>query len=1188
MDYLNKLALVPSFGFPASDKLLTAVGSSSLPLTPIGRLSVVYKNEISDYLEKVKEYEQMSATKSPYINDMGWRKDVVHVTGASDDITTDILLTSLNGHKKIIEDTLYGAKVSTFSKATSQSVETLKSVDLEAKMNNGLGMLTYFGHSSSTTLEFNLDDPQNYQNAGKYPVFVVMGCNAGDFFTFNGARLSVKETISERSILAKQRGSIAFLASTHLGIVHYLDIYNTNFYQALSTFAYGATLGELMDIAIQRVFAITSENDFYARFQCEEFTLHGDPAIRLYNSAKPDYAIEDPMVKVSPGFISVADNNFNVTATLKNIGRATNDSVVIEMKRVFPDLSFTIIRDTIKPLKNTDTISFTLPIGIRDVGLNKIIITIDPDNKIAEEYESNNSISKDVYIFEDEVRPVYPYDFSIVNKQGIKLVASTANAFAVQRGYLFEMDTTSLFNSPLKESKSITSTGGILEFNSALTFKDSTVYYWRVAPSSPTGATKWNESSFEFIGNGADGFAQSHLYQHFKSSYRDLILDSTKRTLAFDSTLHGFFVKSGVFPTSFSQAAGFSVSIDDKVSLASVCGVSGLVFNVIDPVTLQPWFNAVPGASQYGSDAVCASDRQYNFQFNILDINKRKKIVEFLDLIPDGYFVVVRNISGTDPASNTYAQDWKNDASSFGTGNTIYDKLYSQGFTSIDSFNRPRAFAFIYKKNNPGFPAKFNFSEGVYDAMTLSYAFNAPHPEGEIKSPVFGPAKAWKELHWRGKTIDPTFKDMVGLSVYGIDNVGQEVKLKNNLDFTSQDYDISSISATDYPYLRLGLNVVDSSYFTPYQLKYWMLTYDPVPEGAMASNLYMSVKDTVEAGEPYNFGVAFKNIGEVNFDSIKIKFSVTDRNNVEKSFYSKQKPLLVGDTIKFNMPVDTRGLSGNNMVFVNFNPDNDQPEHHLFNNYAFKPLYVKPDSLSPLLDVTFDGIHILNNDIVSSKPGIIIKLKDETKWMILNDTSLTSISVRFPDNSLHRAYFANNSDTLQFIPVGQAPSTDNTATVNYKPYFYQDGNYELIISAKDRSDNAAGKAAYRVAFQVINKPMISNMLNYPNPFTTSTAFVFTLTGSEVPQNIRIQILTITGKIVREIKKEELGPLRIGRNITEFKWDGTDQYGDKLANGIYLYRVITNLNGKSLDKYKAKDDNTDKFFNNGYGKMYLMR
>jgi len=196
------------------------------------------------------------------------------------------------------------------------------------------------------------------------------------------------------------------------------------------------------------------------------------------------------------------------------------------------------------------------------------------------------------------------------------------------------------------------------------------------------------------------------------------------------------------------------------------------------------------------------------------------------------------------------------------------------------------------------------------------------------------------------------------------------------------------------------------------------------------------------------------------------------------------------------------------------------------------------------------------------------------------------VQLRYPDGSLRLISF--NSDTVKFTPAGQAPNPNNTATIEFLPHLTQDGEYELIISGRDKSGNVSGKIQYRIAFQVINKAMISNMLNYPNPFTTSTAFVFTVTGSEVPQNIRIQILTITGKIVREITKQELGPIHIGRNITEFKWDGTDQYGQKLANGIYLYRVITNLNGKSLEKYKSENDNTDKYFNRGYGKMYLMR
>jgi hypothetical protein len=197
-----------------------------------------------------------------------------------------------------------------------------------------------------------------------------------------------------------------------------------------------------------------------------------------------------------------------------------------------------------------------------------------------------------------------------------------------------------------------------------------------------------------------------------------------------------------------------------------------------------------------------------------------------------------------------------------------------------------------------------------------------------------------------------------------------------------------------------------------------------------------------------------------------------------------------------------------------------------------------------------------------------------------------SITVRFPDGTLHPYRFGN--DTLNFIGASQPPNGNNVASAIFKPHFAVDGQYELIISGKDMSQNSAGKLEYRVAFEVYNAPMISNMLNYPNPFTTSTAFLFTLTGSEVPQNIKIQILTVTGKVVREITKNELGPLHIGRNLTEFKWDGTDQYGQKVGNGVYLYRVVTNLNGKSLDKFKSGNDDTDKYFNKGYGKMYLMR
>jgi hypothetical protein len=299
-----------------------------------------------------------------------------------------------------------------------------------------------------------------------------------------------------------------------------------------------------------------------------------------------------------------------------------------------------------------------------------------------------------------------------------------------------------------------------------------------------------------------------------------------------------------------------------------------------------------------------------------------------------------------------------------------------------------------------------------------------------------------------------------------------------------------------------------------------------------------------------------------------------------------QKPLIAGDTIKLNYDIDTKNFRGLNTLFVNFNPDNDQPELNLFNNFLYQNFYVKYDNYNPTMDVTFDGVHILNKDIVSARPHIIIKLKDENKSLALNDTSLLKVQIQSPDGSIRAYRFDNN--TMRFTPANLATG-ENTATIDLTPELSgEDAEYELIVSGKDVVGNEAGRIDYHIDFRVISKPMISNMMNYPNPFTTSTAFVFTITGAQVPQNIRIQILTITGKVIREITQNELGPLHIGRNITDFKWDGTDMYGQPVANGVYLYRVLTNLNGHSMDKFKDADDNTDKFFTKGYGKMYLMR
>lgn len=1160
---LAKLSFIPTFGSPASDVLLvTDPGVSMQPRVGIGRLSVINAEEIAAYLAKVVQTEAVLNNFAVPASQRAWTKNVVHIVGVGDDFLGSVITSSMNRFASVLKDTFYGATIHDFSKLSPAPVAQLSASRMYDLFEEGIGMMTYFGHSTANTLEYNLDNPEGYNNQGKYPFYIMLGCRAGNLFNFNTTRLIEKETISERFVLADQRGGIATIASTSLGLVSYLELQNTELLKAAATTRYGATVGDLINESLIRTMSLAGQGDFFARIHCEQTALNGDPALRFYGSApQPDFVIATQQLRVNPTLVSVADGRFSLSATIKNAAKAVAGPVVVQLQRTYPDGTTVMVqRDTINRLFALDSLIYQLPIvASRDKGLTTLTVCVDPDNRYAELSETNNCASVSFYIIDEDLRPVLPAPFSIVGSSSVVFSASTANPYSTLRNYRFEIDTTTLFNSPLLLQQAVQSSGGVVQFTPSVAYRNNTVYYWRVAPVVASGTTTWNQSSFLFLSNHGSGYNQSHLYQHFSSQVTDVRLDSLSRQWNYTTNSNNLNIRSGVFFTATSALAGFYLGLNGLDVVMYACARNRLVFNILHPVTLRPIVNAAPGSpGRFGSDPVCVQTAQqavgaeYNFQFNVTDTAVRRRVVAFLDSVPAGYYVVVRNIMETNYPSNAYAPDWKNDQQWLGAGNSIYHRLKDQGFTAIDSFNRNRVFAFVYKKDQPQlFAPRFAFSNGIYDQLFFATEIVTTDTIGKVQSPVLGPARSWQQLQWQG-TAESSGADSVSLNLFGMSHTGSRTLLLEGIRPQQSQVSLSTIDATRYPYLQLSMTTQDMQHYTPYQLSHWRITHQPVPEGALAPHLFLSVKDTVEQGEPYQYRVAFVNISDRPFDSIAVRLTVTDASNLTRVIpLPKTRPLPPSDTVRVGARLATADLVGNNTVFLEVNPSNDQPEQFHFNNLAFRSLYVRPDRTPPLLDVTFDGKRIVNRDTILPNPDIQISLRDDSRWMLLDDTSLLTVWLRYPTGQLRRISY-RAGDTLRFF--GATTGSSNKATAQFRPWL-SPGLYELVVAGKDKNGNSAGQLDYRVSF-VVGAPRVDLQIkSYPNPFTTTTSFAFTLLGTTLPQDIRLQLYSASGQLIREVPATTLGPLRLGYNVTSFRWDGTNQFGHRLASGVYLCRLI---------------------------------
>ncbi len=1168
--------LIPPGGSPGSDWIyVTGLGgkSKNVPRIPIGRIPAKNNDQVASYLNKVKEHESASTTPNAL-----WRKKLVHLSGGNNPSQVVTFRDYLAGLKSIAEGAYWGGKVKSFVKNSTNPTEF---INLSSDVNDGVGLITFFGHSSPVFSDVDIGfvsmNVYGYNNKGKYPMILMNGCSSSNVFWGN--------SFAEDWTLTANKGAILFIGHSDAGYPVELRRYSDLLYRRMfsDTLGMHRPLGQIQREVIESYLGSTNQEVPVAN--AEQMILVGDPAIRLYapgfnqhGKSTTDYAINNSglfLKSFNSDKITAVSDSFAIGIPISNLGITNSDSFSVCLRRTIGTKIINQSPVYFSPISFEDTVYYTVRSkGADTYGMNNFEITLDCENAIPEADDFiNNKATLDYFIPLSAVTCLYPAEFSVVNKQPVTFIAQTTDLFEDEAEFYIELDTSWKFNSPFKKSATLLS-GSLIKWQDiklldTIVSNDSIVYYWRIKKAlEQEGEQLWGTSSFIYIHNSPEGWSQSQYPQFLKDDGISSIVDTVGGTFKFSDQKTRIIIHTAG-PSFYPPVNTEYPQLSDYQFVQTIINTNGI-----------PWV--------YNGRGGCQTDVLVGRMLGLA-----------FDRISSDFYVASRgvNLCGRaerviaalqEPEYSTYINSVKygdyialisHGMVSFENWSEATKDLFKKdlGAKLIDSLKNNYAYIILTKKGLST-PIYERYSETQLDLDTVLLGNNY---KGSITSTLIGPADEWGSLFNKvEKEANDNFEiKIIRFNLNGVSDT-LAIPQKDSLDLNTL------INADQYPYIKLYAEMLDSVNLTPPDLRKWQVIYSPVPEGTIspvAGKMEQYKINQKQEGAPINLDFDFTNITNIPFkDSLKVKYTLKSisTGKVDTSIVNigKLGPLA---TVRFNHDIKTAGFSGKNLFQTYVNP-RLQKEQYYNNNILEVNFEVEGDKTNPLLDVIFDGVHIMDGDLVSPNPLISIIIHDENKYLFKTDSVGISVFLQRPGQNPEAIYFSN-PDILRW---GQTANTrSNTFSIDYNPKNLPDGTYKLIVQGADASNNKSGKNFYEITFTVENASTISHFYPYPNPFSTSTRFVFTLTGSYIPEDLKIQIMTVTGKVVREITKSELGSIRIGNNISDYAWDGRDEFGDKLANGVYLYRVVIKNAGEN---FKQRATAGDKAFKKDYGKLYILR
>lgn len=1144
-----KRDLVPSIGIPPSDVLyVSSVDYSVLvPRMGVGRIAVENEAEVLSYLDKLIEYEANTDLAL-------WNKNIIHATGGRSISENNLFSSALRQCEAIAIEPSLGAKVLNFNKKVNEPVSDNFREKILELTNEGINLLSYYGHGANYFVEINFGEPEALSNKGKYPIYFLNGCSVGNTAGDN--------SLGENYINAKNRGAIGWLASSDLGFPSYLTEYDRLFYKKAFKDAYGKSLGEIQKETIAEfIKASDSLNILHTR----QFFYQGDPSIRFYSPAKPDYQFANNGLFLSPKIFANQDS-VELAIISINPGKALADSIEFLVQRNVNNQNITYPIFKSNAIYNTDTFYFTIPRSKELSGNNTISIQLNPNQKIEEENTFNNTIQKEFYFASYNPVIISPRNNSVVKENRIKLVVQCSDIYAKDIEYTVDLDTNLNFNSTFKKTFLWIDQLNLIRELSINGLQANTSIYIRVKIKGQNQVSDWQTHQFVYSPNNNAKWIQNNAKNLNTERFNNIKLENNALSFI-DNNVEFAINTRGDLARTDSVERRMRLNNNAPVFVGS--GITGICLLALEPRSL----NRFSYASNYN---LLANTPDYPFEkykysgvfvFNTNSATDRDSLLHYLNSIPNGY--VVGGYNGLNANLSTLPE-------------VILQALEQLGLSKIRTIPNGEPYAFVgYKGSAIGTAAEKTTEPNTgidpqKQFIRLNYNHVGTWDRGSIGSDLIGPANKWNYIKWKFNT---DASDVFDMDLIGIDTNGTRVVLQN-ISANTDSISLSTLNAKEYPFLQLQANTKDSLNFSPAEFNYWSANYVlPIELSVFPQYNYVLSPDKTQQGDSIRYQLAYINLSEENIDTAFIRLQIINKDRTERLFRTDTIYAINAlDTLLSSYKIDTRNLIDE--FTLKSSITSTKLEGISYNNSYESKASVSKDTRAPILRVSIDGKIPMQNDLISPRPLINIKLKDENPFLLLKDTNNISLELKKPTDANYQIISLTNPE-VNYTP---ASTNNNEFNINYQPYFNVDGKYSMRIKVKDASNNTYQNNAYTIDFEVVNGSSITHFFPYPNPFTSHTQFVFTLTGERVPDDLKIQIMTVSGKVVREITKNELGNIKIGHNISDYKWNGTDEYGNRLANGVYLYRVML----KNSEDFKQRSTTADKYFSAGYGKLYMMK